>query len=229
MVMKAGTVQHFWILYSGKIKGACWPLCYSGISKSFPALKKWKIQKKSISSCLGNTGRKHHQRKIFACAWMLWLSMLSFDLKVFFIFPGPLRSSTCPPSGRSTSPHCSTHRSPPFTPPISVASCRCPRPLPHHACCEPCPKWKTTQGWERWEQTFISIQKNVSKLVKYRASIQIHTGRAHVNPHNPHLKYPYTNTHTENTAIHIDPYLKNAGWRHTGPLAVCCLVQSVQM
>lgn len=140
----------------------------------------------------------------------LWFSKLSFNLKVFFIFPGPLRSSTCPPSGRSTSPHCSTHRSPPFTPPISVASCRCPRPLPHHACSEPCPKWKRTQGWERWEQTYISVQKMYLSSWKHRASMQIHTGCTHVNPYNPHPKYPYTNTHTQSIQIHIDPYLK---WR----------------
>lgn len=155
-----------------------------------------------------------------------WFSKFSFNLfnVFFFPFPGQLRSWTSPPSGRSTSPHCSTHRSPPFTPPTSVASCRSRRLLPRHACSELCPKWKRTQGWERWEQTsthnrfkYRKCTTDTQRLCSYLSPKPLHYTPLHNHTHN----------HTD---MHRPLFEgENAEWRHCGPRAACRLVQSMQM
>lgn len=106
---------------------------------------------RSMSFCLGLTQEKNITRgkkvDLFVYEHLGFLRLASTSrCFAFFHLPGQLRSWTCPPSGRSTNPHCSIHRSPPSTPPTSAASCRSRHPLLHHACSEPCPKWKRTQG-----------------------------------------------------------------------------------
>lgn len=139
----------------GKLKGACWPLCYNFSVGFLKALQHTLIKALGWVSRWEKTSPEQQKKKNrFASVWTIWnrgfLSLASTSSRQFlFLFAGQLRSWTSPPSGRSTSPHCSTRRSPPYTPPTSVASCRCLRPLPRHACSEPCPKWKRIQGWER--------------------------------------------------------------------------------
>lgn len=138
----------------------------------------------------------------------------------FLPFSGQLRSWICPPNGRNTSPHCFTRRSPPSTQPISVASCRSHHPRPHHAFSEPCPKWKRTQGWERWEQTHSVICREFTNRVHncYKASSCKPSFHAS-------LTQPLSHTYTHR------PLFKgmNAEWRQTGPQAACYLGQSMQM
>lgn len=114
--------------------------------------------------------------------WTFCHSMTLFDINLLrFCLSGQLRSWTCPQNGRSTSRLCSTHRSPPSTPPTSAGSCRCPRPRPRHACSELCPKWKRIQGWERWERALGSWSPSS-------------TWTAHTNPLDPSHTYIHRQT-----------------------------------
>lgn len=90
-------------------------------------------------------------------------------------------------------------------------------------------KVKENPGMGKVSSDLYQYTTNVSELVKYRAWIQTHTGCAHLSPITPtqHTPIqPHTHKHTD---THRPLFVENAGWRHTGPLAACCLVQSMQM